>query len=286
MNLRGVADKLRETHLDLGSDGLLHVQLNRPQQGNAYTARMADELDHIFKAADADPACKVVILSGRGKYFCAGADLNSGPEALDARRDHGGTASLSIWQCRKPVIAALHGAAVGIGVTLTLPCDLRVVEENTKVAFAFARRGLTVEAAASFFLPRLVGHGKASELCLTGRTFRAKEEPSLFTAVVPAGQALQRAEELAREMLVHCSPASLTYVKRSLNSPRARTPEGAHELESLLIRHCFASQDFAEGIASFFGKRAPSFPSSANDTHPELDRWADWPPAYPARSKL
>ncbi len=198
-SVSGLSASLRETSAEVDASGICTILLNRPSRGNAFTARMADELDWLFRAADVDTSVKIVILGGSGKNFCVGADLQGGISEEEqevatrehGRRDLGGVASLSVFACRKPVIAALHGAAIGIGITLVLPCDFRVAEEDTKVGFVFAKRGLSIEAAASFFLPRIVGAAKALQVCLTGNIFEARTEPTLFSHVVPKGKALQ-----------------------------------------------------------------------------------------------
>jgi enoyl-CoA hydratase/carnithine racemase len=246
---------LRETSVLVDDAGVCTVLLNRPDRGNGYTNRMADELDWIFKAVNDDTKVKVVVLSGAGKRFCVGADLgrfsaNEEPSLeLGGRRDAGGVASLSIADCRKPVIAALHGAAIGIGITLVLPCDVRIAEEDTKVrlfmlsnvlklniqvGFLFAKRGLSIEASASYFLPKIVGLTKALEMCLTGRLFEARSEPGLFSHVVAPGTSLQRAKELAKEMVSSCSLVSLMYIKASLRADVSH-PHDAHLIESQLI---------------------------------------------------
>jgi enoyl-CoA hydratase/carnithine racemase len=195
--MKALSTSLRETSVHVEPSGICIVRLNRPLRGNAYTARMADELDWIFRAVNDDNSVKVVILAGTGDRFCVGADLGeiSAVDEVPTRewgqRDLGGVASLAISDCRKVVIAAMHGAAVGIGITMVLPCDIRVVEEDCKIGFLFAKRGLSIEAAASFFLPRVVGLSKALELCLTARIFEAKTEPTLFSHVVPKGHALK-----------------------------------------------------------------------------------------------
>ena len=286
--MRSIISRLQETHIEQESNGVLIVTLNRPKRGNAFTARMADELDRIFHLADLDDTVKIVILCGSpdSKFFCAGADLQAAESGQDTTRDLGGIAALSIWHCRKPTIVAIHGAAVGIGITLTLPCDLRIVEEDTTVGFVFARRGLSVEGASSFFLPRLVGHGKASELCLRAHTFKAHLEPSLWTQIVPRGQALAKAKSIAAEMLTNSSLSSLVYIKRCLNAPSASTPQGAHQLESRVLEERFQSSAVAEGFASFLEKRPARFVDTAADVHPDLNTWSDWPTRYLPRSKL
>lgn len=279
---------LEETRVEVGSDGVCIVRLHRPDKGNAYTDRMADELDWIFRALSDDPAVRVIVVAGSGSRFCVGADLGGGirENGLDGlrpgaeKRDLGGVATLSVLQCRKPVIAAIHGAAVGIGITLPLVCDLRVAEEDTKVSFPFAKRGLSTEALSSFTLPRIVGHAKALELCLLGRVFAARDEPTLFTQVVPRGQALPRALELARELL-QCSPVSLALIKASINS-FAPSPLDAHAIESAFIQHAFVTEA-PEGFLSFMEKRPAVWKSSARDADAVIDKSGATRPLPPTR---
>ena len=187
-------------------NGVATMTLNRPEQLNAFTLTMRDELVGLFREADQDDAVRVVVVTGAGRAFCAGADLSRGGStfdrssisSLDAYRDGGGQAALAAFNCRKPVIAAINGHAVGVGITLTLAMDMRIVVEDAKIGFVFARRGVVLEACSSWFLPRLVGMSKATELVYTGRIFQAADERAsgLFTHVAPAGQALSRAMEI------------------------------------------------------------------------------------------
>jgi enoyl-CoA hydratase/carnithine racemase len=272
-------------------NGICIVYLSRPPS-NGFTLRMAAELDQLFAHIDVDDEVKVVVLAGKGKYFCVGMDLNDG-DSEDAptgtQRDSGGVASLSIFHCTKPVIAAIHGAAVGIGITMTLACDIRVVEEDTIVGFIFAQRGLSVEACSSFFLPRLVGMTKAMDWCLTARKFIAKDEKEsgLFTHVVPKGQSLQTALQIANDVMKNLSQHSVILIKRSLWAGAIAThPHTAHNTESYAIQKCRDGPDLFEGISSFLEKRSPSFSMSKKDIDmAELDSQSHWQARLPP-SKL
>ena len=183
-------------------DRIALIRLNRPEQLNAFTPVMRKELIQLFQQADQDDGVRVVVVTGKGRAFCAGADLSAGGSTFDRarredreipisrHRDGGGQVALAVFNCRKPVIAAINGPAVGIGITLTLPMDIRIAAEEAKIGFVFARRGVVPEACSSWFLPRIVGISKAAELVLTGRVFRAREEAhsGLFNYVLPRDQ--------------------------------------------------------------------------------------------------
>ena len=164
-------------------DGVLQVTLNRPERLNAYNDTMEAELIDVFRSANADDAIRVLIVTGAGRGFCAGADLGARRDTFTssktadpaAYRDGGGQVSLEIFECHKPVIAAINGPAVGVGITMTLPMDIRIASERARMGFVFTRRGMVPEACSTFFLPRLVGISQASEWIVTGRVFSAEE---------------------------------------------------------------------------------------------------------------
>ncbi len=178
---------LTETLFEI-SNGIATVTLNRPDHMNAFTLTMGKELEMIFEEADKDDSIRVIVVTGAGKAFCAGADLSYGALTFDVskregrdidineHRDEGGKVAMAIWKCRKPVIGAINGHAVGVGITMTLPMDIRIAAANAKIGFVFTRRGVVPEACSSWFLPRLIGISKATELVYTGRVFRASEE--------------------------------------------------------------------------------------------------------------
>jgi enoyl-CoA hydratase/carnithine racemase len=247
---------------------------------------MADEFIQVFGKLGENDEVRVIIVTGAGDIFCAGADLSGGPgaafteskrETADSDfRDFGAATTLSILKCGKPVIAAINGNAVGIGITMTLGMDIRIVAEDAKIAFPFSRRGIIMEACSSYFLPRIVGLGKAVEWCVTGKTFKASEEEKsgLFNYVLPRNQVLPKAKELAKEIAKFNSPISTTINKmlivRGLQSPSS--PEEAHLNESKLLNWIVKQPDAVEGVRSFLEKREPKF----TVTVPK-----DLPPYYP-----
>ncbi len=268
--------------------GVALVTLDRPEQMNAFTHVMREELKHIFDQADQDDAVRAVVVTGAGRAFCAGADLSGGGGTFDRRgedgrpvrlaehRDGGGQVALAIHRCRKPVIAAINGAAVGVGLTMTLAMDLRVAAEDAKLGFVFCRRGVVPEACSSWFLPRLVGPAKAAELVFTGRVFQARDEAGsgLFNYVLPAGQVLDKALDLAREIADNTSAVSVALAKallqRGLSDP---DPQTTHLHDSRVFLWAGRQADAAEGIQSFLEKRPPRFSLSPTRDLPEFYPW-------------
>jgi enoyl-CoA hydratase/carnithine racemase len=267
-------------------DRVALVTLNRPDALNAFTTRMMHELLDAIARIDRDDDVRVAVVTGAGRAFCAGADLSSGGSTFDAsaggdtvglgdHRDGGGRVALAIFQCRKPVIAAMNGSAVGVGITMTLPMDVRIVAEDAKIGFVFARRGIVPEACSSWFLPRIVGIAKATELCLTGRVFRAADEAGsgLFNAVVPAAEVLPRALGIAREIADNTSAVSVALARALLwHGLGERDPQSAHLIDSKCIHWTGRNPDAYEGVKSFLEKRPPRFTMSA---------WSDMPEFYP-----
>jgi enoyl-CoA hydratase/carnithine racemase len=266
------------------SGGVATITLNRPDRLNAYTTVMRDELVRVFGEADRDDAVRAVVVTGAGRAFCAGADLSgSGGATFDHAsirladyRDGGGRVSLAVHRCRKPVIAAINGPAVGVGITMTLPMDMRVVAEDAKIGFVFARRGIVPEACSSWFLPRIVGIAKATELVYTGRVFRAADEArsGLFNYVLPAERVLEKATELAREIAEGTSATSVALSKallwHGLGDP---SPELAHLNDSKCIYWAGMQKDAYEGVSSFLEKRPPSFTMSPTTDMPDFYPW-------------
>lgn len=265
-------------------DRVATITLDRPDRLNAYTPEMRDQLVDAFVAVDRDDAVRVAVVTGAGRAFCAGADLSgdrgstfSHPDIrLADYRDGGGRVALSIFRCRKPVVAAINGPAVGVGITMTLPMDIRVVAEDAKIGFVFARRGIVPEACSSWFLPRIVGTSKAAEWLFTGRVFRAADEAhsGLFNHVLPADQVLPKAQALAREIADNTSATSVALTKallyRGLADPN---PETAHLNDSRCIYWAGMQQDAQEGITSFLEKRPAAFTMSAARDMPEFYPW-------------
>src|SRR4051794_3232975 len=210
------------------ADGVLTITLNRPDRLNAFTATMGRELIAAFDAADADDDVRAIIVTGAGRGFCAGADLGGGGATFDWReregaadgvpRDGGGQVSLRIFESTKPVIAAINGPAVGVGITMTLPMDVRLAAEEARIGFVFARRGIVPEACSSWFLPRVVGISQAMEWVASGRVFDAQEALAggLVRSVHPAGELLDAAQSLAREIADNAAPVSVAVARRLL----------------------------------------------------------------------
>jgi len=256
-------------------DRVATITLDRPAALNAFTTTMQHELLDVFDRIDADDDVRVVIVTGRGRGFCAGADLSSGGSTFDERggrdgsadrrsipRDGGGMVTLRIFDCMKPVIAAINGPAVGVGATMTLPMDVRMASASARFGFVFARRGITPEACSSWFLPRVVGISKAAEWVYTGRVFDAAEALSggLVRSVHPDGELLDAARALAAEMATSTSAVSVALSRRLLwRMLGASHPMEAHRADSRAIYYAGQSADAYEGVTSFLEKRAPEF---------------------------
>jgi enoyl-CoA hydratase/carnithine racemase len=264
------------------SDGVLTITLNRPDRLNAFTATMGRELIEAFDQADADDDVRVVIVTGAGRGFCAGADLGRGGSTFDWRslqvgeetpRDTGGTVSLRIFRSLKPVIAAINGPAVGVGITMTLPMDIRMAVEGAKIGFVFTQRGIVPEACSSWFLPRIVGISQAMEWVATGRVFDAGEAQrgGLVRSLHAPDELLGAARSLAREIADNTAPVSVALGRqllwRMLGAPH---PMDAHRADSRAMFSRGQSADAAEGVTSFLEKRPASFPDRVSDGLPDV----------------
>lgn len=275
-------------------DGVATITLHRPDKMNAFTGTMMNEMISAFDEIDADDNVRAVIVTGHGdRAFCAGADLTpddgkhvfaSGEAVSDLSdtrvRDGGGLLTLRIYQCKKPVIAAVNGAAVGIGVTMQLAMDIRLASETARFGFVFARRGIVPEAASSWFLPRLVGPQQALEWCYTGRIFDAQEalKGGLVRSVHPAGELLAEARKLAREIADNTAPVSVALTRHMLWRNAAQPhPMEAHKIDSRAIYRRSRSGDAKEGIASFLEKRAPNYPDKVSTDMPDFFPWWEDP---------
>jgi enoyl-CoA hydratase/carnithine racemase len=267
------------------AEQILTITLNRPERVNAWTGTMGSELRAAFDIADADDEVRAIIVTGAGRGFCAGADLESGGETFDYRkrgadepvpRDNGGEFSLRIFQSKKPVIAAINGPAVGVGATMTLPMDVRLASEDARMGFVFARRGIIPEACSSWFLPRVVGISRAMEWVSTGRVFSAAEalEAGLVRSVHPPGELLGVARELAREIAENTAPVSVALARRLMwTMLGAEHPMIAHRADSRGMLARGQSADAVEGITSFLEKRPARFPDRVSDALPEIMPW-------------
>ncbi len=279
------------------SDGIATVTLNRPDKLNAFTTRMRDELIAVFDETDADDAVRAVIVTGAGRAFCAGADLSAGGDTFDhavrqdeAReaqrigevyRDGGGLVTLRIFESLKPVIGAINGAAVGVGVTMQLAMDMRLASTDARFGFVFARRGITPEAASSWFLPRLVGMQTALEWCLTGRVFDAQEalDRGLVRSLHAPDELLPAAHALAREIADNTAPVSVALARQMLwRMAGAEHPMQAHRVDSRAIQSRGQSADVREGVGAFLEKRPARFPDRVSTDMPGFVPWWDEPP--------
>lgn len=276
-------------------DRILTITLDRPDRLNAFTGRMMFELIDAFDRSDADDEVRVVIVTGRGRGFCAGADLEAGGDTFDAEarrprgeeesddrmvteRDGGGRVALRIFESLKPVIAAVNGPAVGVGVTMTLPMDIRMASESARFGLVFARRGITMEAASSWFLPRVVGVSQAAEWVYSGRVFPAAEALTggLVRSVHPDDELLPAARALAAEIAENTSGASVALNRQMMwRMLGADHPMEAHKVDSRAIRHMGASADAREGVESFLEKRHPHFSLSPSTDLGEFYPWWD-----------
>ena len=268
------------------ADGIATVTLHRPDRLNAFTRRMRDELIAAFDRADADDAVRVVIVTGAGRAFCAGADLSAGRVTFnyakrddateEDHRDGGGRVALRIFASKKPVIAAVNGPAVGVGVTMTLPMDIRIASNAAKFGFVFARRGIVPEACSSWFLPKVVGLSRALEWVTTGRVFGAEEALAggLVSRVVAPEELLPAARALAREIADHTSGVAVALARQMLwRMAGADHPMEAHKVDSRGIFAMGASPDVEEGIAAFKEKRAPRFTMKPSTDMPDFYPW-------------
>ncbi|SDK65536.1 Enoyl-CoA hydratase/carnithine racemase [Nocardioides sp. YR527] len=274
------------------------IALDRPAQGNAMTLRLCSELVDAIDRAEADDEVAVVVLTGRGRNFCVGADLDEGFHHGDREpspehatfverfgdvdgvpRDAGGVVTLRMAAMLKPVVAAVNGAAVGGGASMILPADIRVVGESTRVGFVYTRRGMIVESAASWFLPRLVGTARATEWVLTGRLLPAGEVVAggLAGRVVPDSDLLDTAYAIATEIAERASTVGISLSKQLLWSMwAAPSPWEAHRIESRGVYELPGLGDVGEGVAAFLEKRDPAFPLRVPRDYPAYGpRWPD-----------
>ena len=283
-----------ETILYEIKDKILTVTLNRPERLNAFTGQMMDDLIEAFDKAGKDDDIRVIIVTGAGRGFCAGADLGAGANTFNREvrnnrgetegikdnpewmRDGGGRTTLAIFDCPKPIIAAFNGPAVGVGVTMTLPMDIRIASEEARFGFVFARRGLVPEAASSWFLPKIVGISKALEWTFSGKVFSAEEakDGGLIRSVHPANKLMDEAYKLAQEIIDNTSPVSVALTRQMLwKMLGADHPMEAHLVDSRLIYELGKAEDVKEGVKSFLEKRSPKFLSKVSRDMPKFFPW-------------
>ncbi len=282
-----------ETILYDVQDGIATITLNRPEKLNAFTTRMMLDMIAAFDRTDADDAVKAVIVTGAGRAFCAGADLSGGGSTFDrdanprsadlavrvngVDRDGGGRVTLRIFDSLKPVIAAVNGPAVGIGVTMQLAMDIRMASTTARFGFVFAKRGITPEAGSSWFLPRLVGIQTALEWCYTGRVFPAQEalDKGLVRSLHEPDDLLPAARALAREIIDNTAPVSIALTRQLIwRMAGSEHPMRAHQADSRAIQSRGASADAREGVSSFLEKRPASYPDKVSKDVPDI--WPHW----------
>jgi enoyl-CoA hydratase/carnithine racemase len=292
----------QEIQMDIDQDGIMTLTLHRPDAMNAFTATMMHELIDALDRADADDAVKAVIFTGHGdRAYCAGADLSAGDKTFDYDnrpdraaadspvsesgeinwshpkvRDGGGLLTLRIYECVKPVIGAINGAAVGIGATMLLPMDMRIASDKARFGFVFARRGIVPEACSSWFLPRIVGISQALEWCYSGRIFNAEEAATarLVNAVVPHDQLLDHAKQLAKTLVAESAPVSIAMTRQMMwRMLGADHPMEAHKIDSKAIFARGRQADAKEGVVSFLEKRAANFPNQPSSDMPAFYPW-------------
>jgi enoyl-CoA hydratase/carnithine racemase len=265
-------------------DGIFTLTLNRTDRLNAFNVQMMHDMLRVLDEIDANDDARVVIVTGAGRGFCAGADLGGGGDTFDAsrdvdlsqHRDGGGLVTLRLFECRKPVIAAINGPAVGVGITMTLPMDVRLASSEARMGFVFARRGIVPEACSSWFLPRVVGISQAMEWVATGRVFPADEalRGGLVRAVLPPDQLLPEARRLAAEIAESTSAVSVALSRQLLwKMLGADHPMEAHKVDSQAIYSMGRSPDAYEGVQSFLEKRPPRFSMKVSKDMPAFFPW-------------
>ncbi len=270
------------------NEGILTLTLNRPEKLNAFTRQMMNEMIDAFDRADADDSVRVIVVTGAGRAFCAGADLSAGTSTFDAsarkdridklQRDGGGLLTLRIFDLKKPIIAAVNGAAVGIGVTMQLAMDVRLASTKARFGFVFARRGIVPEACSSYFLPRAVGISQALEWCYSGRVFDAAEahRGGLIREPVAPEELLPQAYAMAREIADNASPVAVALTRHMMwKMLGADHPMEAHKIDSRGIHSRGKSADTKEGIEAFFEKRDANFPDKVSSDMPSYFPWWD-----------
>ncbi|MEL7210484.1 MAG: crotonase/enoyl-CoA hydratase family protein [Actinomycetota bacterium] len=279
---------------EVDGDGVAVVTLDRPDSLNAFTPTMMFELLDVWDRIDEDDGVRAVIVTGRGRAFCAGADLSAGGATFDADavgrtpsdgdapapRDGGGLVTLRIFRSTKPVIAAINGPAVGIGITMTLPMDIRMAADDARIGFVFARRGIVPEAASSWFLPRLVGVSAALEWCYRGDVFPVADahEAGLVRSLHPTDELLPAARELAGTIAANAAPVSVALTRQMLwRMQGAAHPMEAHRVDSAGIYERGRSADAVEGVTAFLEKRPADFPLTVTGDMPRFYPWWDEP---------
>ena len=273
MNVSGL--ELEDLTMNLDA-GVAVITLDRPEQLNAYSGPMGLSLGRAYRACDEDDDVRAVVLTGAGRAFCAGADMSAGEDTF-AKQDAASFSSMGVdpppWELRKPVIAAMNGHAVGIGLGLAMQCDVRIAAAEGKYGFLHVRRGVIPDCCAHWTVPRIVGHARAADLLLSGRTFRGPEalELGLVNRCLPSVEVLPAALELAREIAEHAAPLSVAISKKLLWQSSTRTRDEMARLETELHHHVMGKPDAIEGAVAYLEKRSPRWQLS-----PTRD-WPEWP---------
>ena len=284
------------------ADHILTLTMNRPERLNAFNSQMQGEFLKALDHADVDDEIRVVIVTGEGRGFCAGADLEKGAETFDYdnqtneakeerasnegrqggdnawMRDGGGLLSLRIYEFNKPIIAAINGPAVGVGVTMTLPMDIRLASSSARIGFVFSRRGIVPEACSSYFLPRVVGVSKALEWAYSGKVFEAEEalDGGLVRSIHEPEDLLPAARAIASEIAANTSAVSVTMIRHMMwRMLGADHPMEAHKVDSRGIFHLGQAADAHEGVVSFLEKRPPDFSLKTSEDMPDFFPWWD-----------
>jgi enoyl-CoA hydratase/carnithine racemase len=270
---------------------IMVITLNRPDKLNAYTGAMGSEIEDAFRRADVDDNVRAIIVTGSGRAFCAGADVSGGAASFDTSGQHGagvfgnrtGSSARSgsgfvdaIFRCRKPSIAAINGPAVGVGITMTLPMDVRIAASGARIGFIFARRGLVPEAGSAWFLPKLVGLPQALRWAISGRIFGTEEALSggLISEVTEPADLLARAREIALELTAETSAVSVAMTRQMLwRFAGAPDPFGLLAIDGAISRERGSHADVREGVASFLEKRSPAFPGKVSSDMPSQYPW-------------
>jgi len=281
------------------SDFILTLTLNRPEQLNAFTTEMANELVEALNQASDDDDIRAIVVTGEGRAFCAGMDLSvdgnvfglneqleptlsdmenrlDDPEIVEGVRDTGGRVTLAIYNCRKPVIAAINGAAVGIGATMTCAMDIRLASEYARIGFVFNKIGIVPEACSSWFLPRIVGISQALEWAYTGDILKPEEalDGRFIKAIVPAESLLEEAYKIARKIAQH-SPVAIALTRQMMYRNAAQPhPKEAHKIDSLAMFYT-SINDGKEGVQAFLDKRAPAYTQKASKDMPDFFPWQE-----------
>jgi enoyl-CoA hydratase/carnithine racemase len=275
-------------HIKCDLDGpIMIVTLNRPEKLNAYTGQMGAEITDAFERADIDDNVRAIIVTGAGRAFCAGADVSGGAKSFDTSGNHGAGVFASsgsrsgrfveaIFNCRKPSVAAINGPAVGVGITMTLPMDIRIAAKGAKMGFIFARRGLVPEAGSAWFLPKLVGLSQALRWCLSGRTFEANEarQGGLVSEVVEPEELMNRAREIAHELTAETSAVSIALTRQMLwRFAGAPDPFELLAIDKPMSVERGGHADVREGVQAFIEKRSPTFPGKVSEDMPSQYPW-------------